>query len=302
MQLIEAYIAIIPVTLSQSLLLSFLALAIMIPFRVLNFPDMSAEGAYPLGGCVCAVALVAGFSPLVALALAAMAGFLAGAATAFIHLRFRIHTLLAGILVTTMIYSLDLRILGKANQPLFKEAKIFDHFAGLGLQPTPTKIVAAGLMVLATYLLLLLWFQTERGIAMRAVGANSDMAEAQGINVWRVTLGSIGLAGAFAAFGGGLMVQSQGFADVNMGLGVLINALAALMIGEAIVGTRRMWQQLLAPFAGAVIYYQLISICLVAGLAPGDLKIATGVFVLLMLAGPELRRRKAPRAKARGNG
>lgn len=123
---------------------------------------------------------------------------------------------------------------------------------------------------------------------MRAVGANSDMAEAQGINVWRATIGGIGLAGASAAFGGGLMVQSQGFADVNMGLGVLINALAALMIGEAIVGRTTVRRQLAAPFAGAVVYYQLISVCLAAGLPPGDLKIATGVFVLVMLAAPTL--------------
>lgn len=293
MDILSAYIALIPVTLAQSLILSFLALAIMIPFRVLSFPDMTSEGAYPLGGCVCAVALVGGLSPFPALLAAAAAGFLAGCATAFIHLRFRIHTLLAGILVTTMLYSLNLRILGKANQPVFKEPKLFDVLRDLGMTATSVKIIVAGLLALVVYAALNYWFMTERGIAMRAVGANPAMAEAQGVSVWRATIGGVGLAGAFAAFGGGLMVQSQGFADVNMGLGVLINALAALMIGEAIVGKRRMAQQLLAPFAGSIIYYQLISFCLAAGLPPGDLKIATGIFVLLMLAGPELRRRTA---------
>ena len=154
------------------------------------------------------------------------------------------------------------------------------------------KLLSA-LVYLVAYAALNLWFLTERGTAMRAVGANSDMAEAQGINVWRATVGGIGLAGAFSAFSGGLMVQSQGFADVNMGLGILINALAALMIGEAIVGKKTVARQMLAPFAGSVIYYQLISVCLAAGLPPGDLKIATGVFVLVMLAGPSLRSRKA---------
>ena len=294
MDILNAWIALIPVTLAQSLILSFVVLAVMLPFRILAFPDLTSEGAYPLGGCVCAVALVAGVPPLPALLIAAAAGFLAGCATAFIHLRFRIHTLLAGILITTMLYSVNLRIMGKANQPIFQEPKIYDWLSSLSLSGSWTKIVLAGALVGITYAALNLWFATERGTAMRAVGANSDMAEAQGINVWRATIGGIGLAGAAAALGGGLMVQSQGFADVNMGLGVLINALAALMIGEAIVGRTTVRRQLAAPFVGAVVYYQLISVCLAAGLPPGDLKIATGVFVLVMLAGPTLGlRRKA---------
>lgn len=293
MDILSAYIALIPVTLAQSLILSFVVLAVMIPFRILNFPDLTSEGAYPLGGCVCGVALVAGVPAFPALLLAAAAGFLAGCSTAFIHLKFRIHTLLAGILITTMLYSINLRIMGKANLPVFNEGKVYDLLAGLGLSGSMTKILIAGGLAVMTYAALNLWFLTERGTAMRAVGANSDMAEAQGINVWRATVGGIGLAGAFSAFSGALMVQSQGFSDVNMGLGILINALAALMIGEAIVGKKTVARQMLAPFAGAVIYYQLISVCLAAGLPPGDLKIATGVFVLLMLAGPSLRARKA---------
>lgn len=293
MDILSAYIALIPVTLAQSLILSFVVLAVMIPFRILNFPDLTSEGAYPLGGCVCGVALVAGVPAFPALLLAAAAGFLAGCSTAFIHLKFRIHTLLAGILITTMLYSINLRIMGKANLPVFNEGKVYDLLAGLGLSGSMTKILIAGGLAVITYAALNLWFLTERGTAMRAVGANSDMAEAQGINVWRATVGGIGLAGAFSAFSGALMVQSQGFSDVNMGLGILINALAALMIGEAIVGKKTVARQMLAPFAGAVIYYQLISVCLAAGLPPGDLKIATGVFVLVMLAGPSLRARKA---------
>lgn len=292
MDIFSAWVALIPVTLAQSMILSFVVLAVMLPFRILSFPDLTAEGSFPLGGCVCAVALIAGAPPLLALLIAALAGFLAGCATAFIHLRFKIHSLLAGILITTMLYSINLRIMGKANQPIFAEAKIYGWLSGLGLPDSWTKITLVSCLIAITYLALNLWFTTERGTAMRAVGANSDMAEAQGINVWRATICGIGLAGASAAFGGGLMVQSQGFADVNMGLGVLINALAALMIGEAILGRRGLRRQIAAPFVGAVIYYQLISICLAAGLPPGDLKIATGIFVLVMLAGPALGLRR----------
>lgn len=292
-EILSAYIALIPVTLAQSLILSFVVLAVMIPFRILNFPDLTSEGAYPLGGCACGVALLAGVPALPALLIAAVAGFAAGCATAFIHLKFRIHSLLSGILITTMLYSVNLRIMGKSNLPLFNEGKVYDLLSGLSLSGSVTKIVIAGAFALAAYAALNLWFLTERGTAMRAVGVNSDMAEAQGINVWRATVGGIGLAGAFSAFSGGLMVQSQGFADVNMGLGILINALAALMIGEAVVGKRTVARQLLAPFAGAVIYYQLISVCLAAGLPPGDLKIATGLFVLVMLGAPSLGKRKS---------
>lgn len=292
MEILNVWLALIPVTLAQSLILSFVVLAVMLPFRILSFPDLTSEGSYPLGGCVCAVALIAGAPPLLALLIAAAAGFLAGSATAFIHLRFRIHSLLAGILITTMLYSINLRILGKANQPIFNESKIYDWLSGLGMSGSWTKIVLVSGLVLLSFICLNLWFATERGTAMRAVGANSDMAEAQGINVARATIDGIGLAGASAAFGGGLMVQSQGFADVNMGLGVLINALAALMIGEALVGRRSIMRQIAAPFIGAVVYYQLISVCLAAGLPPGDLKIATGVFVLVMLAAPTLGLRR----------
>lgn len=295
LDVLNLFVSLIPVTLAQSLILSFVVLAVMIPFRILSFPDLTSEGSYPLGGCVCAVALLAGWPPVAALVLAICAGLFAGVVTALIHLKFKIHTLLAGILVTTMLYSVNLRVMGKANLPIFGEAKIYDAFPfDLG-SGSYMKIVVVGLFVILVLIGLNLWFRTEKGIAMRAVGSNPDMSEAQGINVWKATIGGVGIAGAFAAFGGGLMVQSQGFSDANMGLGILINALAALMIGEALVGKRTITHMLAAPFIGSFVYYQLISLCLAAGLPPSDLKIATGVFVLLMLAGPELRKKGSRR-------
>lgn len=291
----SAYVSLIPVTLAQSLMLSFVVLGIMIPFRVLNFPDLTSEGAYPLGGCVCAVSLLAGVPPVAALLLAMLAGFLAGCTTAFIHLRFRIHTLLAGILMMTMLYSINLRIMGRSNLPVFNEATIFDLVPGGIASATVTKIIVAGVLAALVFAILRFYFLTERGTATRAVGANPDMAEAQGINVWWATIGGIGIAGSFSSLSGAIMIQSQGFADVGMGIGILINGLAALMIGEAVIGKKTVVRQLLAPFVGAIIYYQLISVCLAAGMPPGDLKLATGIFVLLMLAAPTLR------GRSRGN-
>ncbi|MGP2490472.1 ABC transporter permease [Mesorhizobium sp. PUT5] len=291
---VASFVQLIPVTLAQSLILSFVVLGIMIPFRMLSFPDLTSEGAFPLGGCVCGVLLTAGASPLTAIAVALVAGFVAGCCTAFIHLRFRIHTLLAGILMMTMLYSVNLRIMGRSNLSVFGTSSVFDWVPGLQAGFPASKIVVAGIVVVIVFVLLDLFFTTEKGTAMRAVGANPDMAEAQGINVWAATIGGVGMASAFTATGGALMVQSQGFADVNMGLGILINGLAALMIGEAITGKQTVLRQLLAPFVGAVVYYQLVSLCLAAGMPPPDLKLATGLFVLAMLALPSLKRSRGP--------
>lgn len=291
---LTSFIGLIPVTLAQSLILAFVVLGIMIPFRMLNFPDLTSEGAFPLGGCVCGVLLAAGVAPFPAVLVAMLVGFLAGCCTAFIHLRFRIHTLLAGILMMTMLYSINLRIMGKSNLSVFGSPTLFDNVPLTQAGFPAAKIVVAGLFGLVVFLLLDYFFKTEKGTAVRAVGANPDMAEAQGINVWAATIGGVGMASAFSATGGALMVQSQGFADVNMGIGILINGLAALMIGEAIVGKKTVLRQLLAPFIGAVVYYQLVSLCLAAGMPPPDLKLATGLFVLAMLALPSLKRSRGP--------
>lgn len=290
-----SFVALIPVTLAQSLILSFLVLGIMIPFRALSFPDLTSEGAFPLGGCVCGVMLAAGAHPVTAIAVALAAGFAAGCCTAFIHLRFRVHTLLAGILMMTMLYSVNLRIMGRSNLSVFGMPTLYE-WAPFAQGGTPlARIIVAGALGAAVFLLLNFYFRTEKGTALRAVGANPDMAEAQGINVWVATIGGVGLASAFSATSGALMVQSQGFADVNMGLGILINGLAALMIGEAITGKQTVLRQLAAPFVGAIVYYQLVSVCLAAGMPPPDLKLATGLFVLTMLALPALRQGRAGR-------
>ncbi|MFS8110297.1 ABC transporter permease [Rhizobium jaguaris] len=287
---VSSFVSLIPVTLAQSFILSFVVLGIMIPFRMLSFPDLTSEGAFPLGGCVCGILLAASVAPPLAIAAAFVVGLAAGCCTAFIHLRFRIHTLLAGILMSTMLYSVNLGIMGKSNLSVFGSPTVFDWVPLTQPGFPASKIVVAGVIALIVLLVLNRYFKTEKGTAMRAVGANPEMAEAQGINVWAATIGGVGLASAFSASSGALMVQSQGFADVNMGIGILINGLAALMIGEAFTGKQTVLRQLLAPFVGSIIYYQLVSLCLAAGMPPPNLKLATGLFVLLMLALPSIKR------------
>jgi putative ABC transport system permease protein len=287
MDFLASFWNLVPVTLVQSLLYGFIALGVMIPFRMLAFPDLTSEGSFPLGGCLCGVLILAGTHPLAATLLAAGAGMLAGLATAYIHLRFRINTLLAGILVMTILYSVNLRIMGRANIALLGTDSVLSPsiLANVLLQMAFFGFLAAG-MVAA-----LLWLaNTEIGLSARAVGANAALAPALGINPWTFVLGGLALANGLNALAGALAVQLQGFADVHMGFGVLINGLAALIIGETLVGRQSVARQLAAPVVGSVVYYQLVSLGLALGLKPADLKLATGLFVLATLALPALRR------------
>lgn len=296
---LASYANLIPVTLAQSLLYAFVALGIMVPFRILNFPDLTSEGAFPLGACLCAALIVAGLHPAAATLAAILAGFVAGCATALIHLRLRINTLLAGILILTMLWSIDLRIMGKSNIPLFAHDNLFD-LAWPGFTANVWAQVAVwGVLALGTTVLLLWFLRTEVGLVTRCVGANETMARAQGIDVGRVTLLGVGIANAITAFAGAAVAQVQGYADVAMGFGMLINGLAALIIGEAIVGRSSILRQVLAPFAGSVVYYQVISLGLAAGVHPSDLKLVTALFVLATLAIPVIRGTGSPIAAER---
>jgi putative ABC transport system permease protein len=285
--------------LAQSLIYAFVALAVMIPFRLLNFPDLSCEGTFPLGGCICGTLLATGYGPLAAMAAGVAGGFVSGCAVAMIALRFRISSLLAGIIVITMLYSVNLRVMGRSNIALFTYETIFDLVhPGLN-ESLPGKILVLGSTVAVVLGLLFCFMRTEKGIALRAVGANLDMAQAQGISVWWTTIAGVGLAAALSAFAGTVLVQSQGFSDVNIGFGVVINGLASVIIGELLAGRRTVARQLLAPVVGAIAYYQLISMCLALGLAPSDLKFASGLLVLVMLAAPMLLGKERAMARER---
>jgi len=282
-EVLASFWNLVPVTLAQGILYAFVALAVMIPFRLLAFPDLTSEGSFPLGGCLCATLLVAGANPFAATALAAGAGMLAGLTTAFVHLRFRINTLLAGILVMTILYSVNLRIMG--TDSVLSPSVL----ANVSLQVALFGFLAAG-MVAA-----ILWLaNTEIGLSTRAVGANAALAPALGINPWTFVLGGLALANGLNALAGALAVQLQGFADVHMGFGVLINGLAALIIGETLIGRETVLRQLAAPLLGSLVYYQLVSLGLALGLKPADLKLVTGLFVLATLALPALRRSSEP--------
>ena len=284
----------VPVTLVQGILYGFIALGVMIPFRLLAFPDLTSEGSFPLGGCLCATLMVAGVNPLAATLMAVGAGMLAGLATAFVHLRFRINTLLAGILVMTILYSVNLRVMGKANVALIDIDSVLHWVSPAVVTDVKLQIAVFG-VIAACILVALLWLlATQVGLSMRAVGANAALAPALAINPWVYILAGLALANGLSALAGTLAVQLQGFADVHMGFGVLINGLAAVIIGETLIGRVTVLRQVAAPVLGSILYYQLVSLGLSLGLKPADLKLVTGLFVLATLALPALRRGAEP--------
>jgi putative ABC transport system permease protein len=294
MDILASFWNLVPVTLVQGLLFGLVALGVMIPFRLLAFPDLTSEGSFPLGGCLCAVLIVAGLHPLPATLAALAAGMLAGLATAYIHLRLRINTLLAGILVMTILYSVNLRILGKANVALLDTESLLSWIAPAAVVNVNAQIALFAVLVLAVLAALRWLLGTEVGLSLRAVGANASLAPALAINPWTYVLAGLAIANGLSALAGAVAVQLQGFADIHMGFGVLINGLAAVIIGETLVGRQTVTRQLVAPVLGSVVYYQIVSVGLSLGLKPADLKLATGVFVLVTLALPALRRGTEP--------
>ena len=284
----------VPVTLAQGILYGFIALGVMIPFRLLAFPDLTSEGSFPLGACLCATLMVAGVNPLVATLLAVCAGMLAGLTTAFVHLRFRINTLLAGILVMTILYSVNLRVLGRSNVALIGMDSLLHWISPAVVTDVRWQIAVLGTLAAGALGGLLWLLSTEIGLSIRAVGANAALAPALAINPWTCILAGLALANGLSAFAGAIAAQLQGFADVHMGFGVLINGLAAVIIGETLIGRDTVLRQLAAPLVGSIVYYQLVSLGLALGLKPADLKLVTGLFVLATLALPALRRGGEP--------
>lgn len=278
--MIESFIALFPAGLMQSLILALVATGVMIPFRCLRFADISAEGAYPLGGALCASLLAAGFPAIFATLGAIVASGLMGIGTAFIHLRFKVNTLLAGILLSTMVYSVNLRLMGQPNVALFEIPTLFStlaHHYGLML----AALCGLCLLILFSFYRFL---GTEKGLCFRVVGLNSFFAQKQGINLTAYIFLGLFLGNALSGLAGALFVQIQQYADIGMGSGIVLHGLAALMIGEALLGTQSLARQILAPLVGALIYQQIQGLALSLGLAPSDLKLITGVIVLLSLS------------------
>lgn len=276
------------------LIFGLVALGIFLSFRVLNFPDLTVDGSFPLGGAVAAALIVAGCNPFVATAAAVVAGAAAGCLTAWLNVQLRILQLLASILVMIGLYSINLRIMGSPNVALIDSPTVFTLLAFGGLPDYWLQPLVLLLIVVLAKTLVDLFFASEMGLAMRATGGNSRMARAQGISTDRWTICGLALSNGLVAMGGALFAQTQGGADISMGVGTIVIGLAAVIIGETVLPTRRLALTTLACVLGAVLYRFLIALALnsdVLGLKAQDLNLVTAVLVTVALLVPSWKRR-----------
>ncbi|MBM3531997.1 MAG: ABC transporter permease [Alphaproteobacteria bacterium] len=285
-------------TFEQGLLFAFLGLGVLLTFRFFRFPDLTAEGSYPLGGAVAAALLVAGVNPFAATFAAALAGALAGIVTALVHTRLRINAIIAGIIVMTAVYTVNLRVMGRANTPLLTTPSVFgDIVAALNAFGLPLReSVVANIAILAVFVAVVAaamaaFLRTDLGLAVRATGENETMIKALGVDTDWTKMVGLGLSNFLIALSGALVAQNHGFADIGMGIGILVTGAAAVLIGEAIFADRTIGVWIFAAIVGVLIYRLLVVLALYVGLQPIDLKLITAVLLLLALALPRFRHR-----------
>jgi putative ABC transport system permease protein len=274
-------------TIEIGFIFGIVALGAFLSFRVLDFPDLTVEGSFPLGAAVTAVAIVNwGLGPWPASGVGALAGFLAGLLTAFLNVRYNILHILAGILVSIALYSINLRIMGGPNKPLLGVQTVFTLLQDRGLPSYIVDPILLGCLVILLKLAIDLFLATGVGTSMRAAGANPVMAAANGIDVGRMKLLGIGLANALTAFAGALFAQLFGAADAYMGIGVVIIGLASVIVGMAILPSRTIAQATIACLVGAMLYRFAVALALNAdflGLQASDVQVVTAALVALAL-------------------
>lgn len=282
--------------LESGLIYALVALGVLISFRILDFPDLTADGSFPLGGAVFAVCVTHGINPWLATALGGAAGACAGLMTAWLHVSLKIMQLLASILVMVALYSVNLRIMGAPNLPLLDQPSVFTPFfnADFSNQYWVQPLVIFGFVLIAK--LFLDWFfATEIGLSMRATGVNARMARAQGVNTARILLLGMAMSNAFIAMAGALFVQTQGGADISIGVGTIVVGLAAVIIGETLIPGKRFFVITLAVIVGAVLYRAFIALALGSdtlqhiGFGPQDLNLVTAILVVLALRLPAIK-------------
>ncbi len=277
-------------TVSQGLLWSLLALGVYITFRVLDIADLTVEGSFPLGASVAVTLLVKDVNPVTAILAAALAGGLAGVVTGLLHTKLRIPALLAGILTMIALYSVNLRIMGKANVSLLGKETAFTLVEStLGVAYSQAVLLVGILSCLLFSVLMYWFFGTEIGAAIRATGYNPQMIRAQGMDTNIMLLIGLFFSNALVAVAGALVAQSNGFADVGMGVGTIVIGLASVIIGEVLFGTRSFKNSLISVILGSIVYRLVIAIVLQMGMPPNDLKLFTAVLVAIALSLPMVK-------------
>ncbi|MFW5980444.1 MAG: ABC transporter permease [Halanaerobiaceae bacterium] len=276
-------------TLEQGLAYGLLALGVYLTFRILDFPDLTVEGSFPLGAAVAAKLIISGANPFIATFFAFFAGVIAGIITGLINTKLKIAGLLAGILTMTSLYSINLRIMGKSNIPLLRNNTIISIFKNW-VNIHYTTLISFLIIVLIIKLLVDYFLYTEIGFAVRATGDNPVMIRSLGVNTDLIKILGLSIANGLVALSGALVAQYQGFTDIGMGMGMIIVGLASVIIGEVVIRTSRIPLATLGVILGSVIYRLAISFALQLGFAPTDLKIVTALLVIFALGAPSLRK------------
>ncbi|NLP33619.1 MAG: ABC transporter permease [Clostridiales bacterium] len=290
---------------SQGLSWAILALGVYLTFRILNFADMSCEGSFALGGSISAVLIVKlGLNPFLTVILATLAGMMAGLITGLLHTKLKIPAILSGILTMIGLYSINLRIMGQANTPIIGQSTmislvkgLFPEAKALGMKDSTLQTwitMGIGLVLTVVVIALLYWyFGTEIGCCIRATGNNEVMVRAQGVNTDSMkTLGLV-ISNGLIALSGAIVTQSQGYADVKMGVGAIVIGLASIVIGEVIfLRPKSFASRLFSIMIGSIIYRMIIAVVLQLGLNTDDLKLFTAIVVAIALSIPNLKKNR----------
>lgn len=261
-------------SMTEGLVFAIMVLGVYISYKILDFPDLTVDGSFVLGAAVVSRALTSGMPVTISLLLSIIAGGLAGLCTGYIHTRFKITNLLSGILVMIGLYSINLRILGRANVNLFT----VDHLFSSG-----NSTIKVLLLILGVKVVLDLFFKTKFGYLIRLVGDNPNLIESFGLDPHRYKRYGLILSNALVAFAGGILAQYQGYVDINMGTGMLVMGLASIILGEAICSRTLPVMLSTATIIGSVIYRLALALTLKVGFAPGDLKLITALLLLGIL-------------------
>ena len=262
-------------TIEQSLIFAIMVLGVYISFRILNFPDMTVDGTFPLGAAISAKLLTLGVNPYLTLLVALVAGAAAGAITGLIHVKLKVKDLLAGILVMTALYSINLRVMGKSNIPLFEEDNIFNTEYSM--------MITIVVLILISKFLLDYLLKTKFGFALKALGDNENLIVSLGLNEEKYKIYGLMIANSFVAFSGAVLAQYQGFADVGMGTGIIVIGLASIIIGDTLFGKRRRLAGTTIVIIGSILYRGVIAVTLSMGMDASDLKLITSVIVIVIL-------------------
>ena len=263
--------------LEQGLLFALVAMGVYITYKILDFPDLSVDGTFPLGASISAAMLVHGINPWVTILVATLGGACAGAITGFLHVKLKISNLMSGILVMMGLYSINLRIMGKSNIPLFNTNYIFKN-------PAINSIFIILAIVILVKIILDLFLMTKTGFLLVAVGDNEQVVSSLGVNKNIVKVLGLSISNALVALSGALTAQNQGFSDITMGTGIVVMGLAAVIIGTSIFGKLSMIKVTTLSIFGAIIYKLVVAIALWMKLNPNDLKILTAILVAIALA------------------